>query len=83
MSNLILCPERDSNPHALRHTPLKRACLPISAPGPKWSAKMLFFLNQEKPCSLFSDPTIQRSLRITLITPIHKELRSVQYAPSF
>ena len=25
-----MCRRRDSNPHSLRHTPLKRACLPIS-----------------------------------------------------
>ena len=26
------CSERDSNPHGLRHTPLKRTCLPIPPP---------------------------------------------------
>ena len=26
----LKCRRRDSNPHTLRHTPLKRACLPIS-----------------------------------------------------
>lgn len=29
------CRRRDSNPHSLRHTPLKRACLPISPLRPK------------------------------------------------
>ena len=29
------CPRRDSNPHALRHAHLKRACIPIPAPGQK------------------------------------------------
>ena len=29
-SNTLSCRRRDSNPHSLRHTPLKRACLPIS-----------------------------------------------------
>ena len=28
-----LCPGLDSNQHTLRHTPLKRTCLPISPPG--------------------------------------------------
>jgi hypothetical protein len=27
------CPGQDSNLHALRHTPLKRVCLPIPPPG--------------------------------------------------
>ena len=27
------CPGLDSNQHSLRHTPLKRTCLPISPPG--------------------------------------------------
>ena len=29
----IWCPGQDSNLHALRHTPLKRVCLPIPPPG--------------------------------------------------
>lgn len=29
----MVCPGLDSNQHVLRHTPLKRACLPISPPG--------------------------------------------------
>lgn len=29
------CPGQDSNLHALRHTPLKRVCLPIPPPGQK------------------------------------------------
>jgi len=28
-----MCPERDSNSHALRHTALNRACLPVSPSG--------------------------------------------------
>ena len=31
----ITCPRRESNPHTFRHTPLKRACLPIPPPGRK------------------------------------------------
>ena len=31
------CRRRDSNPHSLRHTPLKRACLPISPLRLKYS----------------------------------------------
>ena len=30
---VILCPGEDLNLHALRHTLLRRACLPVSAPG--------------------------------------------------
>jgi hypothetical protein len=33
VSHSVLYPERDLNPYALRHTPLKRACLPVSTPG--------------------------------------------------
>ena len=33
-SDLLLCRRWDSNPHALRHTPLKRACIPISPHRP-------------------------------------------------
>ena len=29
----FICPEGDSNSHAIKHTHLKRACLPISASG--------------------------------------------------
>ena len=34
-----LCPGLDSNQHSLRHTPLKRTCLPISPPGLKNSQR--------------------------------------------
>lgn len=30
---IAMCPGRDSNSHVLRHTPLKRTCLPVSPPG--------------------------------------------------
>jgi hypothetical protein len=30
---LFSYPGRDLNPYTLRHTPLKRACLPVSTPG--------------------------------------------------
>ncbi len=33
MLSLFLCPGRGSNPHALRHTILSRACMPIPPPG--------------------------------------------------
>ena len=32
-SSVLWCPGQDSNLHALRHTPLKRVCLPIPPPG--------------------------------------------------
>jgi hypothetical protein len=40
-------PERDLNPHALRHTPLKRTCIPIPTSGQKrnkYKTKKPFFL---------------------------------------
>ena len=32
-ANLFLCSGGDLNPHALRHTPLKRTCLPFHHPS--------------------------------------------------
>src|SRR6185369_15153647 len=34
----VVCPGADSNRDALRHHPLKMACLPISPPGPNKTA---------------------------------------------
>ena len=34
-SNKLWCRRRDLNPHGLRHTPLKRACLPFHHFGKK------------------------------------------------
>lgn len=36
------CRRRDLNPHGLRHTPLKRACLPFHHFGPSGTLKMPF-----------------------------------------
>ena len=42
------CPEQDLNLHVLRHTPLKRACLPISPPGQE-GQRYAYFLNLDAP----------------------------------
>ena len=42
--SLLQCPRKDSNLHALRHTHLKRARLPIPPLGLFAVAKLLLFL---------------------------------------
>src|SRR5437764_13461206 len=46
-----LCPGTDSNRDALRHHPLKMACLPISPPGPTSTASQSYKCQR----SAFSD----------------------------
>ena len=62
-SNLVtVCPEQDSNLHALRHTHLKRARLPIPPPG-------LVFIFLERIYLLSGVPIFQRIERKTGLGP--------------
>ncbi len=67
---LIWCPGQDLNLHVLRHTPLKRACLPVSPPG-QWVAKVLFILHYANTQVCISDSQeLWGLLRSRVYTPI-------------
>ena len=38
---ILWCPEEESNLHALRHTDLNRARLPIPPPGPSYLVRLI------------------------------------------
>lgn len=42
------CEQRDLNPHAILHTPLKRACLPVPACSHKHNANYIVFWQKRK-----------------------------------
>ena len=50
-SSLFWCGKWDLNPYVVRHTPLKRACLPIPAlPHIKLSGKLHYYITRKGSC---------------------------------
>src|ERR1039457_4052681 len=65
--NLKICPGRELNPQAVKHTHLKRTCLPVPPPGRK--------IQKSKRCGRESNPrmTVLQTAPLTTWVPHQRD----------